>query len=108
MVLHRLPYLCVAQLTNIYASHNMSLKKIRFSQSARKHRIGKARALWVMRNSQPITEEAPDGSGKADRLIWIGRDDRGLELEVIAIDLNESLLVIHVMPRSFRRGKDNG
>ena len=52
--------------------------------------------------------EAPDESGKAHRLIWVGRDDRGLELAVIAIEIGETLLVIHVMPTSFRRRKTNG
>jgi len=41
--------------------------------------------------------------GEDQKLLWIGYDDRGLELEVIALELVESILVIHVMPRSFRR-----
>lgn len=82
--------------------------KITFTQSARKHRIGKAHAKWVINHYQPIKLLAPYGSGKADRLMWISQDDRGVELEVIAIELDESLLVIHVMPRNFRRGKSNG
>jgi hypothetical protein len=43
--------------------------------------------------------------GKADRLAWIGEDDRGVELEVIAVDLPEHLLVIHVMPTALRRNR---
>ena len=38
-----------------------------------------------------------------ERLLWIGPDDRGLELEVVAIVEPDQLLVIHVMPRQFRR-----
>jgi hypothetical protein len=43
-------------------------------------------------------------SAAADaRLVWIGQDDRGLELEIVALDLDEALVVIHVMPTSLRR-----
>ena len=38
-----------------------------------------------------------------ERLLWIGTDDRGLELEVIAIVETDFLLVIHVMPHQYRR-----
>ncbi len=38
-----------------------------------------------------------------ERLLFIGRDDRGVELEVIAIQLPDYLLVIHVMPYAYRR-----
>lgn len=86
----------------------MKHTKIQFAQSARKHRIGKAHTLWVMHHFEFTRDLAPDGSGKDDRLIWVGKDDRGLELEVIAIELDKMLLVIHVMPRSFRRVKANG
>ena len=86
----------------------MKPTKIHFAQSARKHRIGKAHALWVIGNFKAVRAVAPNESGKADRLMWVGRDGRGLELEVIAVELDETLLVIHVMPTSFRRRKENG
>jgi hypothetical protein len=44
-------------------------------------------------------------AGKADRLTWIGDDDRGVELEITAVDLPEYLLVIHVMPTALRRNR---
>jgi hypothetical protein len=31
------------------------------------------------------------------RLVWVGRDDRGLELEIVALDLPDAVVVIHVM-----------
>jgi hypothetical protein len=35
---------------------------------------------------------------------WVGLDDRGLELEIVAVDLgDETALVIHVMPTALRR-----
>lgn len=33
--------------------------------------------------------------------LWVGTDDRGLQLEVIAIETAEMYLVIHVMPTSY-------
>jgi hypothetical protein len=38
-----------------------------------------------------------------DRLRWVGPDDRGIVLEVIAVDLPDYLLVIHAMPVALRR-----
>ncbi len=37
------------------------------------------------------------------RLLWIGPDDRGLSLEIVAVQEPDYLLVIHVMPHQFRR-----
>lgn len=49
---------------------------------------------------QPPTEATPV------TWTWIGRDDRGLELELVARELDsDSLLVIHVMPSGFRRNR---
>ena len=61
----------------------------------RKYRIGKARAIQAM---------ADAGTGDLDdRLLFIGRDEKGVELEVIAIAQPDHLLVIHVMPHAYRR-----
>lgn len=76
-------------------------KKVHFARSARRHRIGKAHVLFVLESCEPMTVLISDGEDQ--KLLWIGYDDRGLELEVIALELAESILVIHVMPRSFRR-----
>ena len=82
-------------------AHNIEPVEIRFTQSARKHRIGKARALYVTENYQPM--EVHDPKTGEQNLRWIGIDDRGLELEIIAVVTPEYLLVIHVMPYRFRR-----
>ena len=37
------------------------------------------------------------------RLVWIGLDDRGIELEIVALDLDEAVVIIHVMPTDLRR-----
>ncbi len=74
---------------------------IRFTQSARNHRIGKSRALYVIENYSP--EFVSGKSLTRDKIIWIGLDDRGLELEIVAVAENDYLLVIHVMPTVFRK-----
>jgi len=37
------------------------------------------------------------------RLVWVGIDDRGIELEIVALDLEDAVVVIHVMPTNLRR-----
>ena len=76
--------------------------QIKFTQAARKHRIGKAHALFVIENNPffVVTDEV----GRVQR-VWQGLDDRGVELEVITVVLKEYLLVTHVMPANFRRRK---
>jgi len=37
------------------------------------------------------------------RLIWVGEDERGRELEIVAIEKADYILVIHVMPTHDRR-----
>jgi hypothetical protein len=76
--------------------------EIRFAQSARRHRIGKARAMFVM-ETNPFQTLARDDD-KVQR-IWVTLDDRDLELEVIAVVLVNCLLVTHVMPTALRRRK---
>jgi hypothetical protein len=88
-------------LTDNFVAHNIEPAEIRFTQSARKHRIGKARALYVIENYQPM--EVHDPKTGDQNLRWIGIDDRGLELDIIAVVTPKYLLVIHVMPYRFRR-----
>lgn len=79
--------------------------EIRFAQSARKHRIGKARVNYVMENNSHIVISSQDG-GKV-QWVWIAKDDRGLELEIVAVVLELYVLVTHVMPTSLRRRQKN-
>lgn len=81
----------------------MWFKDIRFAKSARKHKIGRAHALFVMKSYEPrryYKAGFPD-----ERLEWLGVDDRGLELEIVGIKQAAVVLVIHVMPANYRRGK---
>src|SRR5690625_2648241 len=58
--------------------------EVRFTQAARKHRIGKGRALAAMDAAgKPLVVPATDNETD-DRLVFIGYDDRNVELEVIA------------------------
>lgn len=74
--------------------------EFRFTQSARRHHIGRAHAIYAIANAVKVLRSpAPEGSQhRGDRLLFLGDDDRGLPLEVAAIELStEALLVIHVM-----------
>jgi hypothetical protein len=39
------------------------------------------------------------------RLVWVGPDDRGVELEIVALDLGAEWLVMHVIPTALRRNR---
>ena len=86
--------------TIINVCHNNGVE-IKFTQSARKHKIGRASALHVIDNNEPTISETPQGS----RYWWEGADERGRELEIGAVigSRDGVLLVIHVMPIDFRR-----
>ncbi|HEU5223887.1 MAG TPA: hypothetical protein VFU07_09465 [Candidatus Lumbricidophila sp.] len=68
------------------------------TRTARKHRIGNAHILAAMINAGTPTVDG-------DTLHYMGRDDRGIELHVIAVpnDRGSGIAVIHAMPTSFRR-----
>jgi hypothetical protein len=48
-------------------------------------------------------DRVPADGDLDDRLLWVGPDDRGIVLEVMAVDLPDYLLVIHAMPVALRR-----
>lgn len=79
---------------------------IRFASSARKHSVGRASARYVMATVIPAAVTARQGDAAWQ---YIGPDERGRELEVVAVGITDSrtgdpcLLVIHVMPTSLRR-----
>jgi hypothetical protein len=75
--------------------------QIRFTQSARKHRVGRESARHVMEHHEPGREEAT--SERSARLYWVGMDERRRELEIVAIVEPDYLLVVHVMPTHYRR-----
>lgn len=83
-----------------YAGHNR-LVELRFTQAARKHRVGRERVRHVMASTTPtviVTKRGDQG------WLYLADDDRGVELEVIAVELADgALLVVHVMPTALRR-----
>ncbi len=69
---------------------------IEFTQSARKHRIGRARVRQVL--ADPIAEAIlPAEHGRQERLVFVGDDESGRALEVMAVRTDKGLLVIHAM-----------
>ena len=75
---------------------------VRWYRSARRHRIGKAHALHVIMTIEPTPVP---GTGERDaQLYWVGPDDRGMELEIVALDLADAIVVIQVMPTALRKG----
>jgi hypothetical protein len=86
-------------------SNNTEFLEIRFTRSARKHRIGRASARHVLVTVEPT---AVTTTGGADAWLYVGPDERGRELEVIALEVYPAdggrpyLLVIHVMPTQLR------
>ncbi len=79
---------------------------VRLFPSARKHRISRTCVLAAMEAAgEPRRIPATDGQAD-DRWLWIGFDDRGVELEVIAIQQGDVWIVIHAMPTAWRnRGR---
>ena len=85
-------------------SDSIELVEIRFTQAARRHRIGRSSARHVMASTTPVSTMTAQGN-----LGWwyFGLDERGRELEILAVEVGESetyLLVVHVMPTTLRRG----
>jgi hypothetical protein len=72
---------------------------VRITRTARKHRIGNAHILAAMEKAG-----VPVASG--DTLVYIGVDDRNIELEVVAVPDNRhpgGIAVIHAMPTEWRK-----
>jgi hypothetical protein len=78
------------------------MKQIRFTRGSRKHRIGKKSAYYVIAMTPATIFEDPE-SGEIT-LSWIADDERGRELEIVAIEKPDCYLVIHVMPTHYRKG----
>ena len=86
-------------------SNNTDRLEIRLTQSARKHRIGRASARQVLATAEPTAVTTTSG---ANAWLYVGPDERGRELEIIALEVHPAdggqsyLLVIHVMPTQLR------
>ena len=72
--------------------------EIRHARSATRHRISRARSRYVVQTTSVIfREDAPEGSLLTDpRLVFLGADEHGELLEVMAIETDDGgLLIIH-------------
>lgn len=92
-----LPVFC---LTEQFCLTILSGMRIKFSRSSRKHRIGRASAIAALRDAGEPTLMV-DG-----KLLWLGTDQRGRELELIGFIAEEDpdlVIIIHVMPLAYRK-----
>jgi Domain of unknown function (DUF4258) len=70
--------------------------RVEFTQSARKHKIGKARVRQVLEKPF-VVERIVEEHFPRIRLLVLGDDDTGRALEVIAVEEDDVLIVIHAM-----------
>jgi hypothetical protein len=77
------------------------VKPLRFTRGSRKHHIGKASARYVIANTVPVPAVHP--VYRVPTLTWEGNDERGRELEVVALERPDCWLVTHVMPTHYRK-----
>lgn len=70
--------------------------RVEFTQSARRHKIGKARVRQVLANPLVVARIVEEHDPKV-RLLILGDDDTGRALEVIAVEEDEVVVVIHAM-----------
>lgn len=67
-------------------------RSVRWYRSARRHRIGKSHAMFVINSTTP--DHVPATATADARLVWIGEDDQGIELEMVALDLDDAIVVV--------------
>lgn len=83
--------------------------EIRFTQAARKHRVGRSSVRYVLARATAVGTTTDQGN---PGWRYVGLDERDRELEIIAVEIvgdteQPVLLVIHVMPSDLRgRGSD--
>ena len=73
--------------------------EIRWARSATKHRISRARSEHAIRNTVVVIDQpAPvDSPHREDRIVFLGPDQDDTMLEVMAVETDAGLLVIHAM-----------
>ncbi|CAB5005175.1 unannotated protein [freshwater metagenome] len=76
--------------------HNNVWMRVEFTQSARRHKIGKARVRQVLANPV-VVDRIVEVHDPRVRLLILGDDDTGRALEVIAVEEDEVFVVIHAM-----------
>ncbi len=77
------------------------MKPLRFTRGSRKHRVGKKSAYHVIAMTAATNTTDPDAGETT--LSWAADDERGRELEIVAIERPDCFLGIHVMPTHYRK-----
>ena len=76
---------------------------VRITSGARKHSLSQTRIEQALgAHVEAITLM---GHGTDPKILFIGPDGRGEELEIVAVVLPSELLVIHAMPTRYRKGR---
>jgi hypothetical protein len=75
---------------------------LKWARAATKHRISRERSRHVIDHCGLHFEQAPPADAPENaslRLVFLGDDEEGIALEVMAVELEaNALLVIHAMP----------
>lgn len=89
--------------------NNNTEVRVEFTQSSRRHKIGKARVRQVLADPIVVNRIVEDHDPRI-RLLILGDEDTGRALEVIAVEDDDVLVVIHAMDLrpKFRRLYDEG
>ena len=69
--------------------------RVRFTRSSRKHRVGRARVRTVLATN-PVVDITTEGDHRA-RILAVGPDWTGRQLEVVAVIEEGYIVVIHAM-----------
>jgi hypothetical protein len=71
---------------------------IRWARSATKHRVARARSAFVIEHCGLVFRVPPPAGELDERLLFLGDDEEGAALEVMAVELQgRGLYVIHAM-----------
>jgi uncharacterized DUF497 family protein len=72
--------------------------RIRWARSATKHGVSKSRSRDVIEHAR-VRFRVPAPDELDDRLLYLGDDEEGRALEIMAVELESGdLFVIHAMP----------
>jgi hypothetical protein len=73
--------------------------EIRWARSATKHRVSRKRSAYIVQTATTfLSQPAPLGSRlTSERLIFLGADEDGVMLEVMAVETDYGVLIIHAM-----------